>query len=164
MSEVVTPYSRTRTASKKTFLIIFCILFVILSGVLIGCCVGLAQVKHHQQMIINGKTATAVIYSCGQDRIRSPYACSYKYIDENGLEYWGILQPIYKTKQEAEQHIGEEIEIYIDGNGESFPVGEKPNIGYAVTWVIISIILVCADTVGIVITSIKIHKSKQKQA
>lgn len=129
MGEIVTSYSRTRTASKKVFLIIFCIGFLILCGVAVGCSVGLSQVMHRQQMIVDGKTATAVIYSYRQDSVHSPYACAYKYIDESGLEYWGILPPIYKTKQEAEQHIGEEIEIYIDGKGESFPVGEKPNIG-----------------------------------
>ncbi|MCM1395352.1 MAG: hypothetical protein NC132_04485, partial [Corallococcus sp.] len=93
----------------------------------------------------------------------SPWSCVYRFIDEDGTKYRGILDLIYKTSKEAEQHIGEKIEIYIDGKGECFPVGEKPDIGYAVTWVVISVILICADTVGIVITSVKIHKEKQKR-
>lgn len=164
MGEVVTSYSRTRTASKKTFLIVFCVGFLVLIGITGFCIFGLLNEKYRQQMIVDGKTATAVIYSCGQDNVYSPYACAYKYIDENGLEYWGILPPVYKTKQEAEQHIGEEVEIYIDGKGNCFPVGEEPNIAYDVTWVIISVISVCADIAGIAVTSVKIHKEKHKQA
>lgn len=70
----------------------------------------------------------------------------------------------YKTREEGEKYIGEKIEIYIDGKGGRLPVGEDPNIGYAETWVIISVILVFADTVGIIVTSVKIHRNKQKQA
>ena len=111
-------------------------------------------------MIDDGITAKAEIYSCGQDNIRSPYACAYKYIDENGIEYVGRLKPIYKTKQEAETHIGETVEIYIDGKGKSIPVGEESETGYSLIWVVISTILVCADIVGIVIISIKIQKER----
>ena len=115
-------------------------------------------------MIVDGKTATAEIYGCTQSGIRSPWSCVYRFVDEDGTKYRGILDPIDKTSSEAEQHIGEKVEIYIDGNGECFPVGEKPDIGYAVTWVVISVVLVCADAVGIVITSIKISKEQQKRA
>ncbi len=166
MSEVVTSYSRTRTASKKTFLFVFCICFFILCGIAIGCFVGLFQAKHCQQMIADGKTATAEIYNCYQDSGLGPNAwrCAYKYIDENGTEYSATLAMSYKTREEGEKYIGEKIEIYIDGKGGSLPVGEDPNIGYAETWVIISVILVFADTVGIIVTSVKIHRNKQKQA
>jgi len=116
-------------------------------------------------MIADGKTATAVIYNCGQDSGFGPnvWRCVYKYIDKDGTEYIGFLSQSYKTREEGEKHIGEEVEIYTDGNGKSFPVGEKPNVGYAVTWVVISVLLVCADMTGIVITCVKIHKERQNR-
>ncbi len=115
--------------------------------------------KHFQQMIDDGIVVEAEIYSCRQRHLRAPYASVYKYVDENGRKYIGRLKPIYKTKEEAETHIGETVEIYIDGKGKSIPVGEKPHIGRSLFWVIFSTILVCVDNVGIVIVSIKIHKN-----
>lgn len=154
-----TSYSNTRTASKTKILVLLCVLFIILCGVAYACFFQFFNEKHFQQMIDDGITAKAEIFSCGQDSIRSPYACAYKYVDENGTEYIGILKPIYKTKQEAETHIGEAVEIYIDGKGKSIPVGEEPQVGYSLIWVVISAILVCTDIVGIVIVSIKIRQS-----
>ena len=154
-------YSTTRTASKATIFALLCVLFALLCGVAGFCFFQFFNEKHFKEMIDDGVTAKAEIYSCGQDNIRSPYGCTYKYIDENGIEYIGILKPIYETKQEAEKHIGEEIEIYIDGKGQSIPVGEEPQIGYALTWVIISTALVYADTAGIIILSIKIRRDKK---
>ncbi|MDE7454381.1 MAG: hypothetical protein K2M64_00960 [Clostridia bacterium] len=152
-------YSTTRSASKTTLLALFCILFIILCALSYVCFFSFFNEKHFQQMIDDGIVAKAEIYSCGQDNIRSPYACAYKYVDENGTEYIGVLKPIYKTKQEAEAHIGETIEIYIDGKGKSIPVGEEPQVEYSLVWVVISTVLVCADIVGIVIVSIKIRQS-----
>ena len=153
-------YSTMRTVSKTTILVLLCVVFIILCGVAYLCFFQFFNEKHFQKMVDDGITAKAEIYSCGQDNIRSPYTCAYKYIDENGIEYVGRLKPIYKTKQEAETHIGETVEIYIDGKGKSIPVGEEPEAGYSLIWVVISTILVCADIVGIVIVSIKIQKER----
>ncbi len=152
-------YSTTRTASKTKILVLFCVLFLVLCGVVYVCFFQFFLEKHFQQMIDDGITAKAEIFSCRQKSNRSPYACVYKYVDENGTEYIGGLEPIYKTKQEAETHIGEVVEIYIDGKGKSIPVGAEPHIGYSSIWVVISTILLCADIVGIVIVSIKIRQS-----
>lgn len=162
MGETVTSYSRTRTASKKIFLVIFCIGFLILSVVAALCIYGFCKVKHYQQMIADGKTATAVIYRAFTASKNEPAGCMYQYVDENGVEYIGVWKH-FKTKAEAETHIGETVEIYIDGKHDSFPVGEEPGNAAAIAWVTISILLLCADTVGIVITSVKIHREREKQ-
>ncbi len=152
-------YSTTRTASNTKILVLCCVLFVILCGVVYLCFYQFFLEKHFQQMIDDGITAKAEIFSCRQNSNRSPYACVYKYVDENGTKYIGALKPIYKTKKDAETHIGEIVEIYIDGKGKSIPVGEEPQIGRSLFWVVFSTILVCADIVGIVVVSMKIHKN-----
>ncbi len=164
MGETVTSYSRTRTASKRIFLIIFCIGFLILCGITVGCFVGFFQAKHRQQMIVDGKTATAEIYRCYQDSGFGPNAwrCVYRYVDENGIEYAESLATSYKTSEEGEKHIGEKIEIYIDGKGNSLPVGEESGVTTAIIWITVMTVLLCADTVGIVITSMLIRKEKKR--
>ncbi len=164
MGETVTSYSRTRTASNKTLLVLSCVVFLVLSAILYLCIFGLTVVKHHQQMIVDGKTATAEIYACTQSGTLAPWYCVYRYFDENGAEYWGNLKPIYKTEEEAAKHIGEKVEIYIDGKGDCFPVGEQPNIGGAITWITIMSLLVCANAVGIVLISVKICKERRNRS
>ncbi len=59
-------------------------------------------------MIDDGIVAKAEITGYRQNSIRSPYACVYRYVDENGTKYIGTLNPpiypFFKTKKEAEAH------------------------------------------------------------
>lgn len=65
---------------------------------------------------------------------RHSYFAEYYYIDINGIEYTGLSPYSYKTREEAEKLIGSEVEIKIDGKGNSVRVDQKINtpIGFIV--------------------------------
>lgn len=163
-----TSSSITRTASKTKIIVLLCVVFVILCGVAYVSFYQFFLEKHFQQMIDDGVVAKAEITGCStRGEKMSYFVCVYKYVDENGTKYTGTLYPpiypYFRTSKEAEEHIGEAVEIYIDGKGKSIPVGAQPEPGRAIFWVVFSTVLVCADIAGIVIVSMKIHKNKSSQ-
>lgn len=68
----------------------------------------------------------------------------YEYIDENGVEYNGMCESRFNVLEDAEKHIGEKVEIYIDGKGKSILTDRKINPGSNVILAVIFIVLCCA--------------------
>ncbi|MDE6604877.1 MAG: hypothetical protein K2K85_02505 [Clostridia bacterium] len=66
----------------------------------------------------------------------------YNYIDVDGTIYSGTAKAGYNTEKEAKQHIGEKIEIYIDGKGNSIAKGNKTN---PTQYIIVAIIFFIID-------------------
>lgn len=64
------------------------------------------------------------------------YDCKYEYV-EDGVYYSGIKTIRALSIEEAQEHIGEKVEIYIDGKGTSVIVGEEVSVGYD-KWMIIA--------------------------
>lgn len=160
MGVKTTSYSRTRTASKTTFLVLFCIFFVVLFAFVYLFLSGYFREKYRMKIKESGVTATAEIYAVSPSG-HSTFQCYYQYIDENGIKYWSVWGPLYTSREEAEKNLGKQVEIYIDGKGESILTDWEPSVGRVLAFSIVSIVLLCADTVGIVITSVKIHKERK---
>ncbi|MDE7216423.1 MAG: hypothetical protein K2O08_06400 [Clostridia bacterium] len=72
---------------------------------------------------------------------RSAFTVWYRYIDANGIEYSGIAESTIIGENTAKSYIGKKINIYIDGKGNSIPVGHKTNLGLAVAGATILTIL-----------------------
>ncbi|MDE7396054.1 MAG: hypothetical protein K2M95_08075 [Clostridiales bacterium] len=154
-------HTTVRTASKRTFLILFCIGFLILVAISAVCFYSFSNQKYHEKMIEKGDTATAEIY--GYRYASGPMSgvhCVYKCV-ENGITYEGEWGPQMPSK-EAEAYIGNQITIYIDGKGESFPVEDEPSTALTLTFSILITALALADFAGIIIFSIKIKNQKSK--
>ena len=158
-------HSTTYTASKTKLLCIACILFVVFCALSYFFFLGYLQEKYRLQIKENGVKATAEIYTVSGSSGSSNrlYKCYYQYIDENGIRYWATWGPLYSRREEAEENLGKQIEIYIDGKGESITADWEPAIGKCITFFIISFVIVCADTIGIAILSVKIHKTRMRK-
>lgn len=156
-----TSYSITRSASKEKLLVVFCILFVVFCALSCLFITGYIREKYRMKIKEAGVTAIAEIYAVSFGSGHHTFQCYYSYIDENGIKYWSVWGPEYTSREEAEKNLGKQIEIFIDGKGESMPIDWEPSFGWILTSFIVSVVLVCVDTVGIVILSIKIHKERK---
>ena len=66
------------------------------------------------------------VRSCSSPSSGVHWHLEYRYIDENGVRYSGTSGPLFNYIEEAERHIGEKVDIYIDGKGNSIEVGSTP--------------------------------------
>lgn len=159
-----TSYSITRTASKTTLLAIFCVLLIVFCALSYLFFSGYLREKYRIEIKENGVTATAEIYAVSSGSGYHTFQCYYRYIDENGVKYWSVWGPEYTSREEAEKNPGKQIEIYIDGKGESMPTDWEPSVGGILTFFIGSLVIVCADIAGIVIVSVKINKERKPKS
>lgn len=156
-----TSYSTTRTASKGKILVLLCVLFAVFCALSYLFVSGYLREKYRMKIKENGITATAEIYAVSSGSGHHTFQCYYRYIDENGVKYWSVWGPTYTNREEAEKNLGKQIEIYIDGKGESIRADWKPSFGRILAFSICSLALVCADAVGIAVLSIKIHRERR---
>ncbi|MBD5131451.1 MAG: hypothetical protein HDT28_02495 [Clostridiales bacterium] len=71
----------------------------------------------------------------------------YEYTDENGVRYTGYWNRV--DSDEVSAYIGHKIEIYIDGEGSSIPVGDDPDLSTSLAWSIVFSVVV---GVGFIVT------------
>ena len=89
------------------------------------------------------------------------YVVWYQYIDENGIEYHGIVKSNMYQK-EAESYIGKKVNIYIDGEGNSIIVGDKTSMGLSVVGAIVLTVL-CIGSLAFDIWFMFFQGKKQKK-
>ncbi|MDE7394635.1 MAG: hypothetical protein K2M95_00740 [Clostridiales bacterium] len=93
----------------------------------------------------------------------STYDLGYEYIDENGVRYreectWG-----FGSIEEAKSHIGEKVDIYIDGKGHSIAVYKAEDFDKNTAWVLMGVaigVIVCYTT-GLIIWGVIKHRHKR---
>ena len=84
------------------------------------------------------------------------YFLYYEYTSPEGIYYCGPYE-VYKSRSEAESHLGEEVLIYIDGKGGSTPFASYGNKN---TWALILSII--AFLLGIAIVAVLIIPHRWK--
>ncbi len=77
------------------------------------------------------------------------YNVYYEYSDENGMHYSGVILVLTTDEEYAKSLIGNEVEIYIDGKGNSILVSEVENfdVNRHKNWCIIIGAIIAAYTV-----------------
>lgn len=83
------------------------------------------------------------------------YFLRYEYTSPDGVYYWNTFEQ-FEDKEEAMSHIGEKIQIYIDGKGTSVPSDvyrHKPN-----TWVLILGIVFLVAGLAVFVVLVIPHK------
>ena len=91
------------------------------------------------------------------------YYTVYTYEDENGISYSGTFQT-HLTKEEAQEQIGNAVQVYIDGKGASILVGAHPRAktGYAVIIAVFSVLFLLIALFPLLIKLWLNRKSKRK--
>ena len=94
----------------------------------VGCLLGSFNYVQQQKAIDGGVIVEATIVDVERDSERSStWRECYEYIDDDGVRYSGRGKSGIKSEAEARAHIGTKIKIYIDGKGNSVPVGRNPD-------------------------------------
>lgn len=86
------------------------------------------------------------------------YNVRYEYISPEGIRYTEVIVLATSDKEEALSHIGEKVEIYIDGKGNSIPVGKELNVHSSLIVSIVFGLIAIAYTIGLIIVCIKEHR------
>lgn len=86
------------------------------------------------------------------------YDVQYEYISPEGIRYTELIILATSDKEEALSHIGEKVEIYIDGKGNSIPVGKDLNVYSSLIVSIVFGLIAVAYTIGLIIVCIKEHR------
>lgn len=91
--------------------------------------------------------------------INTQYVLRYYYKDDNGVEYTGTTTYMYELKEEAEKHIGEKVQIKIDGKGHSMFADYNPP-SPVLFWVlcVLCILAVVILVFVIILNTLKIKK------
>ena len=143
--------SKLKVETKKRLdILLVYIPFIVLTLLL---CVGAGRLwygcweeKGRQSAIDGGVIAEAEIVWVTNDagggsyNNTKSYVVWYQYIDENGIEYHGVVKSNMYQK-EAESYIGKKVNIYIDGEGNSIIVGDKTSMGLSVVGAIVLTVL-----------------------
>ncbi|MDE7216402.1 MAG: hypothetical protein K2O08_06295 [Clostridia bacterium] len=90
------------------------------------------------------------------------YKLVYSYTDKDGLEYTGTYGPSFKSEMQAQAYVGSKIEIYIDGDGHSIPVGVKPQKALMLTFSIL-ILLACLASIAMYVYQFKNKMTKYEE-
>ena len=152
--------SKTYLASKKIWLLVCCVIIFFLS---IGVYLAWDSVFEEKRLSTLQEKGTKVVALIANVATKGNYGIIvvYQYTDSNGMNYNGDCGRLFKTRQEAEAQIGKTIEIYIDGKGNSIPVGMKTSENWQLVWAIVLSVIVCGLLTATVILSVKIAKEKK---
>ena len=138
------------------FYIISTVFLLIFSVVFIGGYCDLWYVKENIDFTQSVEATITDVHSFGHDGVYH-YELFYEYTSENSTYYCGTTG-YYENREYAASHVGEKVQIYIDGNGRSVPslvYRNKPNI-----WVLIVGILFLVAGLADFIVLVIPHKWK----
>jgi hypothetical protein len=125
----------------------------------------------NNNIIVSATAVEIVEHSAVQDnggaqgrKVVYGYRLRYYYVDDNGFEYWWTSDAVeYRLEKQAAAHLGETLEIYIDGKGQRcFPITMKADPESAYNTAILVSVLTAVYITLLVIAYIFITIVKRK--
>ncbi|MDE6474702.1 MAG: DUF3592 domain-containing protein [Clostridia bacterium] len=145
--------------NKANSVLLIAFVFLLITGVMF---LNYYISLQHRKAIADGVIVEATVVKVERDSERSTtWRECYEYVDDNGVKYSGWGKSGIKSEAEARAHIGTKIKIYIDGKGNSIPVGRKPAVK---SNLILSVIFATLTIILIVIYICLLAKRKDEKA